>query len=181
MHYSYEDYIALESLHSVKHEFCGGEIYAMGGGTPAHGALAMAIARQLGNQLAGRCTVLSSDVRVRIAATDLTTYPDVSVVCGKVELDGKDAHAIINPTLVIEVTSPSSVDYDRGEKLRNYQQLDSVRAVIIVAHDTPRVTLVVRRGAGEWATSEHISGIARLADPAVELDIDHLYAAIAQL
>ena len=79
--------------------------------------------------LVGRpCRVFSSDVRVRVRATGLTTYPDVSVVCGAIERDPEDAQTLVNPVLVVEVLSPSTEAYDRGAKARHYQQLPSLAA-----------------------------------------------------
>src|SRR3990172_153164 len=86
--YTYADYLAHEEASNVKHEYLDGEIYAIAGGTPEHASLAVAIASSLRNQVAGRsCRVFSSDLRVRVAETGLTTYPDVSVVCGSLERD----------------------------------------------------------------------------------------------
>jgi len=86
--YTYADYLAHEVASNVKHEYLDGEIYAMAGGTPEHASLAVAIASVLRNQLEGKgCRVFSSDLRVRVAETGLTTYPDVSVVCGALQRD----------------------------------------------------------------------------------------------
>ena len=85
-HYSFEDYLALEEMAGVRHEFFDGEIYGMAGGTPEHAAMAGAITGLLGAQLAGKpCRVYSSDLRVRVLETGLATYPDVTVVCGPSE------------------------------------------------------------------------------------------------
>jgi Uma2 family endonuclease len=82
LHHSYDDYLRALELSAVKLEYCDGEIYAMAGRTPAHADLAAAIMRLLGNELLGLCRVSSSDLKVRIEATDLSTFPDVTVVCG---------------------------------------------------------------------------------------------------
>lgn len=179
MHHAYPDYLrALEDSH-IKLEYCQGEIYAMAGGTPFHGELAAALIRLLGNALLGRCRVFTSDVKVRVEATDLTTFPDVSVVCGERRTSALDPHALVNPTLLIEVTSRSTEDYDRGEKLRHYQQLPSLRAVIFVSHTRPRLTAVTRTPLG-WAEQEIGPGARlSLADPALELAVDEVYAGIA--
>ena len=81
LNYSYEDYLRIEENSPVRHEYLAGEVYAMAGGSPEHGALALRIARVLGDALPG-CTPLSSDVRIHVGATGLTTYPDVSFCCG---------------------------------------------------------------------------------------------------
>ena len=112
---SYAEYLALEARADTRHEYLDGEVFAMAGGTPEHGALAMAVARALGVALRGRpCRVFSSDVRVRIPETGLTTYPDLSVVCSKLETDPIDPDAITNPLLIVEVLSDTTEGYDRG-------------------------------------------------------------------
>lgn len=181
LHHTYADYVRLEKDSPIKHEYCDGEIYAMAGGTPEHGALAMSLATILVPQLRGECRLLSSDVRVRIEASDLTTYPDVSIVCGPAARDAIDAHAITNPVLVVEVTSPSSEDYDRGEKLSHYKQLPTLKAVVVVSHKAERVTVVARAAAG-WETTEFRSGeVARIGEPALSLDVDQLYRVLEGL
>jgi len=178
LHHTYEEYLRALEVSGVKLEYCDGEIYAMAGGTPAHADLAASILRLLGNALLGRCRVSSSDLRVRIEATDLTTFPDATVVCGERLLSKLDRHAVVNPSVLVEVTSPSSEDYDRGEKLSQYKQLPSLRAVLIVSHRRPQVT-VVERTAGGWQEREVRSGgNVTLGAPDLSLSVDELYAGI---
>src|SRR5688572_26967545 len=130
IHHRYDEYLRALELSQVKLEYCEGEIYAMAGGTPAHADLAASAMRLLGNALSGRCRVSSSDLKVRIEATDLSTFPDATVVCGERTTSATDKNAVTNPTLLVEVTSNSTEDYDRGEKLSHYQQCPSVQAVL---------------------------------------------------
>jgi Uma2 family endonuclease len=93
-----------------------------------------------------------------VQATGLDTYPDVSVVCGRAERDSQDRDAIVNPLILVEVTSPGTEDYDRGEKLEHYQRIPSLREVVFVAHDARRLE-VVRRGTGAtWSTDSAVAG-----------------------
>jgi Uma2 family endonuclease len=148
--HSFEDYVVFEGGSNVKHEFLGGHIYARAGGTPEHAALAASVTGFLIAQLGdGPCRAHSSDLRVR--AGDLVTYPDVTVVCGQLESDPRDSSTTLNPTRVVEVTSPSTERYDRGEKLEHYQRIESLRAVVLVAHDEPRRSVWLRGPAG-WET-----------------------------
>ncbi|MCA9685277.1 MAG: Uma2 family endonuclease, partial [Myxococcales bacterium] len=110
VHHSYGEYLDLLEHGNVRLEFCDGEIYAMAGGTPTHADLGAAAIRLLGNALLGRCRVSSSDLKVRIEATDLTTFPDATVVCGPRQTAAIDANAVINPSLLVEVTSDSTED-----------------------------------------------------------------------
>ena len=151
LHYSYQEYFALEEESSVRHEYLDGEIYAMAGGSPDHAALAGAIIGALRAQLAPGCRIFTSDLRVRIAATGLSTYPDAAVVRGRTERAPDDALAVTNPVLLVEVTSPSTEEYDRGEKVRHYMQLPNVREIVIVSHREPRLTRHRRQHAA-WST-----------------------------
>ena len=147
----------------------------MAGGTVAHAQLAARVIRLLGNALEAHCEVFSSDLKVRIEATDLSAFPDASVVCGPTTTAAIDPNAITNPTLVIEVTSNSTEDYDRGDKLSHYKQLPSVKAVLFVSHRRPRVTAVSRTSTG-WEEREFRGGErVELVDPSVLLDVDALY------
>ena len=149
LHHTYAEYLRLEEDSATKHEYLNGEIYAMAGGTPDHAALAAAVIGILTSQLPPGCRAYTSDLRVRIVATGLSTYPDAAVVCGPTERAEDDRLAVVNPVLLVEVTSPSTEDYDRGEKLRQYQHLPSVREVVFVSHQEPRIT-IHRREAATW-------------------------------
>jgi Uma2 family endonuclease len=178
VHYRYDEYLAALEVSGVKLEYCDGEIYAMAGGTPAHAELAGSITRLLGNALVGRCRVASSDLKVRIEKTDLSTFPDATVICGERKVASIDRNAVTNPTLLVEVTSSSTEDYDRGEKLNNYKQCPSVKAVIFVSHRRPQVTVISRSTTG-WEQLEHRAGErVELQDPRLSFDVDELYAGI---
>jgi Uma2 family endonuclease len=178
LHHSYQEYLAALEVSGVKLEYCDGEIYAMAGGTPAHADLAASITRLLGNALLERCRVSSSDLKVRIVATDLSTFPDVTVVCGPREVAEIDRNAVTNPTLLVEVTSQPTEDYDRGEKLNHYKQCPSVQAFLLVSHKRPRVTVFARTVAG-WSESEYRAGASvELENPRLSVAVDELYAGI---
>jgi Uma2 family endonuclease len=179
VHHSYQEYLQLLELSSVKLEFCDGEIYAMAGGTPTHADLGASATRLLGNALLGRCRVSSSDLKVRIEETDLTTYPDVTVVCGERRTASIDANAVINPTLLVEVTSSSTEGYDRGEKLSHYKQIPSLVGVLLVSHRRRQVTLVERTPDG-WDQRELRAGeVVTIETLALSMSVDELYAGIA--
>lgn len=178
VHYSYEEYLSVLEVSGVKLEYCEGEIYAMAGGTPAHADLTASITRILGNALLGQCRVSSSDLKVRIEATDLATFPDVTVVCGERQVARMDRNAVMNPTLLVEVTSTSTEDYDRGEKLAHYRQLPSLVAVLFISHRRPRVTITERTPSG-WQQREQRAGEeVVLGRPQLRFAVDELYAGI---
>lgn len=144
--YTFREYIAHDDASSTKHEYLEGQIYAMAGGTPEHSALIATVTARLADGFRkGPCRVHSSDLRVRVKETGLTTYPDVTVVRGPWERDADDRNTITNPTLVVEVLSPSTERYDRGEKLGHYQRIPSLRACVLVAHDRREIEVTRAR------------------------------------
>jgi Uma2 family endonuclease len=115
---------------------------------------------------------------VRIEATDLSTFPDVTVVCGERKVSDIDRNAVVNPTLLVEVTSDSTEDYDRGEKLSHYQKCATVKAVVFVSHRSPQVT-VVARTATAWQEHAYRQGEnITIVDLDIAFGVDELYAGI---
>ncbi len=172
--FSFADYVAFERTSNVKHEYLLGQIYAMAGGTPNHAALTAAISGLLFGQLrGGRCRVYSSDLRVR--AGELVTYPDVTIVCGPPEPAPEDVNTILNPSVVVEVTSPSTEDYDRGKKLASYQAIESLDTILLVSHDKPQVERFQRNSNG-WTTSVFAKGdTLHLSELGASLAVDTIY------
>jgi Uma2 family endonuclease len=152
-HVSYADYAAGETKSEAKHEWLEGSIYAMAGGTPEHGGLAGAVLGILMRELVGKpCRAFPSDVRVRVQATGLGTYPDVFVVCGKLETDPDDVNSVINPKVIAEVLSPSTEAYDRGQKFAHYKQILSLEHYVLVSSETKLIEWFTRGTAepGVW-------------------------------
>jgi Uma2 family endonuclease len=174
--YTVEQYRIIEEDAGVRHEFLDGEIYAMAGGTPEHAAMSATVIGELHAQLrAGRCRVQTSDARVRVQATGLITYPDVSVVCGPVERDSEDPQGVTNPTVIVEVLSPSTEDYDRGLKPEHYQRIATLRDIVLVAHDRRQLEHWTR-DAGEWSRIVvGPGGSIVLGSIAATLAVDDLY------
>lgn len=174
---TYADYLAAEELSTEKHEYLAGEVWAMAGGTPEHAALAARLIAELDSALRDRpCRVFTSDARVRVTATDLTTYPDVTVVCEKLESDPIDPNAITNPVLLVEVLSDSTEAYDRGEKASHYRHIPSLREYVLVSQRSPRIEVYRRNDAGRWELFEFESGgMAELASVGCALRVDDVY------
>jgi Uma2 family endonuclease len=174
--YTYRDYVALEAHSPVRHEFVAGEIYAMAGGTPEHAALAATLLRLIGNQLPSGCRAYTSDLRVRIVAADVTTYPDAAVIGGRVALAEDDPIAATNPIVIVEVTSPSTEDYDRGAKLQAYQQIESLREVAVVSHSDARIEVHRRQPTGIWVVEVGLAGQSvALTSLGARLEVSDVY------
>ena len=147
----FDDYLALEESSEQKHEWLDGRVYAMAGGTLSHGELGAAMTRELGNlALTCGCRVFSSDVKVRVLATGLATYPDASVVCGEVATDPASKMVLVNPALLVEVLSDSTEAYDRGEKFIHYQQMPSLRDYVLVSQHAKRIQVFSRDSENQW-------------------------------
>jgi len=174
--YSYADYLALEEKADLKHEYLDGQILAMSGGTPEHARLAAEFGYLIRRALEGKpCRVLSSDGRVRIEETNRATYPDLSVICGKLERASDDRHGIANPILLVEVLSPGTEADDRGSKFAHYRRLASLQDYVLVSQDAPRVE-VFRRTEDGWVLREAGPGQQiELASIGVRVDVDALY------
>ena len=174
--YTFADYLALERDSEIKHEFDGGEILAMSGGTSRHSALALKIGTALETTRPRGCTVFQSDMRVRIAATGRATYPDVSMVCGPIEYDPEDAErtTIRNPVLLVEVLSVTTEKGDRGNKWMHYQRIPSLQEYVLANHD-PRIEIFRRTPSNTWEYFEASEGRVQLACGPT-LDLAMLYA-----
>lgn len=175
--YTIAEYVQLERHANVRHEFVDGQIYAMAGGSPEHGARSANLIALFHAHLRGQpCRVHTSDVRVRIQATGLDTYPDVSVVCGRAEHDRDDPDAIVNPILLAEVLSSSTEAYDRGEKLEHFKKIATLAEVVFVAHDRACVEVVQRGKDGSWTVQEAgAGGTVRLESIHFDLPVDEVY------
>ncbi|WP_437507153.1 Uma2 family endonuclease [Sorangium sp. So ce1099] len=182
IHYTYAEYLALEASSNVKHEYLDGQIYAMAGGTPEHAALAAAVIGLLFPELRrGRCRAYDADLRVRVPSTGLATYPDVTVVCGPLERDAEDGQAVTNPTLIVEVLSRSTEEYDRGDKFDHYKNLTSLRQYVLVSHRERSVEIWTRGVDGVFSPSIAREGdVAVLVSIGAQLDVRELYEAAAE-
>jgi Uma2 family endonuclease len=176
--YTYAEYVALEMISAEKHEFLDGEIYAMAGGSEEHSALAAEMVRVLGNAARdGRCRAHTSDLRIYVESVGLATFPDCSVVCGPLQQHEPSPKATaLNPTILVEVTSDSSEDYDRGLKLEYYRTIPTLREYVIVSHRERRIVVERRGDDGEWTTRAALTGERiELSSLDAELIVDDIY------
>jgi Uma2 family endonuclease len=180
---SHAAYLALEEKSLVRDAWLDGVIYDMEAlgltrGSIAHAGLIAAVIGDLGNQLEGkRCRVFSSDLRLRVLATGLATYPDVSVVSTRPEADPEDRNALTNPTVLVEVLSDASEAYDRGEKFAHYRCIPSLREYVLVSQRRPLIEVHRKNAEGQWVlAAEATAGqVARLASIGCSLSVDEVY------
>jgi len=146
-----EEYLALERKAEFKSEYMDGVVYAFAGGSERHNLIVANTIITLGAQLKGRpCKVYPSDLKVRTPNLKRFFYPDVSVVCGEVEFADDKRDVILNPTLIVEVSSESTAAFDRGKKFLSYQQITSLQEYLLVSQDEILVEGYARQGSDRW-------------------------------
>jgi Uma2 family endonuclease len=151
------EYLDLERKSEIRSEYLAGQMFAMSGASWRHGLIAGNLFREISSQLRGRdCVAQVSDLRVKVSPTGMYTYPDVVAVCGGARFEDANVDTLLNPTVIVEVLSPSTEAYDRGEKFAQYRRLESLREYVLVAQDKIRVEHYRREGE-EWVLSE-VSG-----------------------
>ncbi len=157
-----------------------GVAHPMSGGTPAHSRLAAQMigepSRVIGDGPGG---VHSSDQKVRPRKIRFASYPDVVVVCGEVETHAGDPNAVLNPTVLVEVLSDSTEDWDRGGKFVRYRKLTTLRDYVLVSQQERNIEVRSRRDDGVWEMREAGEGetipLASFAEP---LSVDHVYRGV---
>lgn len=149
------EYLERERRAEFKSEYFQGEMFAMAGASRRHGLITTNLIREISQQLKGKpCEVYSSDLRLRVTAAGLYTYPDVIVACGDIQFADDQKDTILNPVLLIEVLSESTRDYDRGRKFQYYRTLPSLVEYLTVAQDEPHVEQYTRQNGGQWLLQE---------------------------
>ena len=177
---TYAEYLAVEHASEHRHELIDGVIVAMAGGSDEHNAIAGRFAVLLGTRLGKECRYFTPDQRFWIAAHERSRYTDGSVICGKPDHPPHDAQATTNPTIVVEVLSPSSEGDDDGNKRIDLQSLWSLNAYVLAAQDRRSVKVYRRDDAGRWQDAETYLGTQSFALPglASPIEIDDLYEGI---
>jgi len=173
-----ETYLELERAATEKHEFIDGEMVAMSGGSPRHSII--------GSNINGRiwsspkrhgCVTFNPDVKVCIDRKKLIAYPDVTVVCGKPEFLDSKRDVLKNPTVLVEVLSPSTKNYDRGEKATSYRLLPSLQEFLLVGQDPVFIEHNRRQEDGTWQViiCQEADAVIRLDSIGVELPVAIIY------
>lgn len=153
---SLDEYFLLEEAGEGKHEYYSGAIYDMTGASRWHNLLAANVVGMLHAQLRGKsCTVYLSDLRLKVEATGLYTYPDAQVVCGDFHYADGRTDTVTNPTVIVEVLSPSTEAYDRGKKFQQYRTIASLREYLLISQDNMHVEHYQRQDEHRWQLTEY--------------------------
>jgi Uma2 family endonuclease len=151
-----DEYLALETVSDYKNEYVDGHIYAMAGASPAHGYIQMTLAHLLYEGVRKKkCRIMGSDTRVYIPPMRYF-YPDMVIVCGDPNYNDTKPPSLLNPSLIIEILSPSTKDYDRDLKFAMYKALDSLMEYVVVHQDTARIENWLRHDANRWLHTDAI-------------------------
>lgn len=177
-HMTADEYLAWERAQPTKHEFFHGEVFAMAGGSPRHNALCGRIIAFASGALPG-CVVLTSDQRVTMASRSRYVYPDISVVCGTLELEANDV--LTNPTILVEVLSASTEQYDRGLKWEGYQRIVSLADYVLVSQTEPRIEHYRRAVDGSWTYRAAGPGEHVTLSTGAALNVDEIFAGVIDL
>ncbi|HYX72840.1 MAG TPA: Uma2 family endonuclease [Nitrososphaera sp.] len=173
-----EEYLAIERKAEYKSEYIDGEMIAMTGATRIHNLITANIIGELRQQLKeAQCEVYSNDMRVRIPATGLYTYPDAIVVCGEPKLEDNFFDTLLNPTLIVEVLSSSTESHDRGQKFSDYRTVESLAEYLLVAQEEYRVEQYVKQADNRWLLTDirSIEGTVELVSAPCALALNEIY------
>lgn len=172
-HVTPDEYLAAERLSDYRSEYLDGGVYPMTGGSVSHILIAGNVTAELIVQLRARpCRVLAIDLKVRLPDSQKFFYPDVTVACGDLEFHDNRRDIILNPTLIVEVLSPSTEAFDRGAKFEAYQAIESLKEYVLVTQDKPRVEQFVRRDDGKWSYTATEGLESSLALPSIECTLN---------
>jgi Uma2 family endonuclease len=173
------EYLEWEEQQEFRNEFVKGEVYAMTGGTINHSKIAVNLTISIGSHLqSGNCQLLNSDAKVKVAESEAFFYPNLSVSCD--ERDNNADKFISHPCLIIEVLSPATEAYDRGEKFRLYRRSPSLQEYVLVSTTAINVEVFSRDNRGQWLFTAYSAGdIVELNSITCSFPIEQIYAGIA--
>jgi Uma2 family endonuclease len=178
---SEEDYLARERASDTRHEYSRGEIVAMAGASREHNLIVTDTVISLGVQLRQRpCELYATDMRLKIAVAGKYTYPDIIIVCGEPQFADGYVDSLLNPTVIIEVLSPSTEAYDRGAQFEQFRMIESLREYSLIAQDRFHVDHFVRQEDGRWVSSaaDGLTATITLASIGCELPLAEAYAKV---
>jgi Uma2 family endonuclease len=179
--YTLEEYLELDKNSEEKIEYFDGEVFSMVGVHPNHALLQGRLITTFNNQTAERgCYIYPSDLRVKVPSLPPYRYPDLSALCGKPEFEEiSGLLSLTNPTLLVEILSPSTEAFDRGEKFAHYKSIPAFREYLLVAQNKKYLTHYIKQTERAWLQTEYGAGEAlQIVTLECELDIDALYSGI---
>ena len=167
-----DEYLAVERAALEKHEYYQGEVFAVSGASLQHNVIFSNLFTDIGNKLKGKsCKPYGSDLRIHIPKNTLYTYPDISIICGEVHLTDHEFDTAINPTVIIELLSKSTRNYDKGEKFTLYRDIDALKEYILVDTEKIYAEKHVRNVNGSWQLTDYRSLQQSFTIDSIQLNI----------
>jgi Uma2 family endonuclease len=182
-YYTPAEYFAWEEQAEFKSEYHDGEILAMAGGSLSHNIISGNFYAQLNVRLKGKtCRPFNSDTKLEIPFSQSYVYPDAMVVCGKVILTEGRTDTLTNPSLIAEVLSPSTADYDRGEKFRKYLTISALREYVMIFQNEFRVEVYFKESSSRWIflVYEGLEAEVHLASLDLKMSLADIYEGIEE-
>jgi len=178
------EYLEYEKESDQKHEYYQGELFAMADAKVAHNRIVTRLTVLVGQQLRGKtCEPFNSDQRIHVPANTLFTYPDISIVCGPVKTLNNDNYNILNPSIIIEVLSPGTKNYDRGEKFQLYRDIPTLKEYVLIDSQFLHIEAFRINAQGHWELEEYNTAIATLLMPliGVAIPVHEIYEGIISI
>ncbi len=176
-----EQYLATERAAQFRSEFYRGEMFAMVGASRKHNLIAGNVFGELHRQFKDRkCEVYQSDMRVKVNATGLYTYPDIVATCDEPRFEDDHVDTLVNPKVIVEVLSPSTELWDRGKKFEHYRSIPSLREYVMIAQDEVLVETFTRNADDHWVLSDHrtLNEVVVLDSISCQINLSDIYARI---
>jgi Uma2 family endonuclease len=176
-----EEYLEFDYNSEGRFEYINGDVIEMSGGSPEHALLTSQFGRVLGNKIVPKgCLVYSSDIKLKVPVITTYRYADVSALCGKpIYQDYFKQRLLVNPTLIVEVLSPSTESYDKDKKFREYKSIESLKEYLLISQEEVLITLYTKYNEKFWFQSQYETGeTLKLESLDCELNVDEIYAGI---
>jgi len=169
---SAEEYLIAERAATEKHEYYQGEIFAMSGALRKHNEIFSNLFTEIGSKLKGKgCKPYGSDLRIHIPSNTLYTYPDLTIICGEMDFTDDQFDTITNPSVIVEILSKSTRNYDKGEKFTLYRDIESLREYILVDSEKIHVEMHIRNADNSWQLTDYKSLEDFITIPSVNLNL----------
>lgn len=171
---SEEEYLRMEEVSPVRHEYFDGEIFQMAGASENHNSIAMNISSELHQKLKKRqCKVFQNDMRLYIEKEEIYVYPDVIVVCGKPKFKKyKSLENLLNPILIVEILSDSTADFDKGRKFEYYRTIESFKEYLLVSQKTKQIMRYTKQSDGSWNLMDFIGDATEIELSSIECSLN---------
>jgi Uma2 family endonuclease len=177
--FTVEEYLELTKTSEIKYEYYRGEIFAMAGASNRHNVLFKNVYGELFGKLKGKsCQPYGSDLRIHIPQNTLYTYPDISIICKNILDEKSNDNSVIEPTVLIEILSPPTEKYDRGEKFQLYKKIPSLKEYILISSEDVNIEVFRLKENGQWARQEHknIDEVMEIACLKLSFSLQEIYA-----